>query len=178
MKRWDIDDEVYLEIYYNDKENISVQDASEILPGTKKNITSKASALRKEGVNIRYMRKRWTDKEDDYIRKHYKTTPYAILAMRFSVTEKAIKERIRYLGLPRKLQDMTIYDSEIRELAKRGLSRKEIASVLGLKESQVQGYVIRNEIDTIKLEFKNNGDTHFRQLNRLFRENIRRKLND
>lgn len=178
MKRWDIDDEVYLEIYYNDKENISVQDALEILSGTKKNITSKASALRKEGVNIRYMRKRWTDKEDDYIRKHYKTTSYKILAMKFSVTEKAIKERIRYLGLPRKIQDMTIYDSEIRELAKRGLSRKEIASVLGLKESQVQGYVIRNGIDTIKLDFKNNGDTHFGQLSRLSRENIRRKLND
>lgn len=170
MKRWDTDDEVYLEIYYNDKENISVQDASEILPGTKKNITSKASALRKEGVNIRYMRKRWTDKEDDYIRKHYKTTPYAILAMRFSVTEKAIKERIRYLGLPRKFQNMTKYDSEIRELAKRGLSRKEIASVLGLKASQVQGYVIRNGIETKLMEFKCTEDSYFRRMNRAFWE--------
>lgn len=152
-KPWTEDEEIYVELFYNDQENFDLNVAAEFLGRSKKSIACKAVRLRKE-LDIRRFEKVWTREDDDYLTKNYLRFTYLQLGRRFGVTEKAITDRIRTLNLPKKNKYLTKYDQEIRKLAKEGKFRSEIAEILGLELRQINSYVIHHKIKTKLDEFK------------------------
>ncbi|QDK71477.1 hypothetical protein [Lactococcus protaetiae] len=173
-KAWTEEEEIYLELYYNDVDNFDLNAAAEFLGRSKKSIVCKAVRLRKE-LDIRHFEKVWTKEEDDYIIENYLRYTYAQLGRRFGVTEKAITDRIRTLKLPKKNKYLTKYDSEIRKLAKEGKFRSEIAEILGLELRQINSYVIHHKIKTKLDKFKPKKSAYQKYLNDVFWQSMKKE---
>lgn len=150
-KKWTEDDEIYLEYYlYGDavedfERETNYDAASEFLEIPTKKISRKATKMRQRGENLGYVRKPFTDKEIDFLRKSYAVYPAKHFAEAFGRLESTVINKANELGLTKR-KKISEYDKEIRILANKGYHRAKIARVLGLRKSSVVAYINRNGI--------------------------------
>lgn len=169
-KEWTEDEEVYLEYYlFGDaaedfERETNYDSASEFLGIPNKKITRKATKMRQKGEDLGYVRKPFSEKEIDFLRKSYDVYPVKYFAEAFGRLESTIVNKANELGLTKR-KKIGEYDDEIRVLASKGYHRAKIARVLGLKKSSVVAYINRNKITCeyarkeISQEFWRNDET-------------------
>lgn len=141
---WDEDDEIYLEYFaFEGDSKLSV--ASEFLDRSTNAVGLRLTKLRANRTDY-YIRKPWTEKEDEFIKNNYKSISYALIAMRFNRTHKAVMERARDLGL-KKYMSLVALDGQIRQLADEGLCPADIARKLNIKANSMLDYLKKHQIE-------------------------------
>lgn len=151
-KKWTEDDEIYLEHYLfgdaaEDFERESNYDSASVFLGIPTNkISRKATKMRQKGEAFGYIRKPFTNKEIDFLKKTYCSSSVKDISKALRRSEGTIINKANELGLIKRIK-ISEYDHEIRYLASKGHYRTEIAKMLGLKKSSVIAYINRNGIN-------------------------------
>lgn len=143
QENWTEDDLIYLEyfVYEGDEK---LKEAAKFLGRTLDAVETMLKRLRKENKNVYYLNKKWTEKEDDFIRKHYQTMSGTAIAIRLGCTYGAVKNRRIVLGLKQKRTKEK--DGEIRKLLAEGYYLSQISRELGINLNTLRTYCITNDI--------------------------------
>lgn len=143
QENWTEDDLIYLEyfVYEGDEK---LKEAAKFLGRTLGAVETMLKRLRKENKNVYYINKKWTEKEDDFIRKNYQTMSGPTIAIRLGCTYGAVKNRRSFLGLKQKRTKEK--EGEIRKLLAEGYYLSQIARELGINLNTLRTYCITNEI--------------------------------
>ena len=83
---------------------------------------------------------KWTNEEEEILRREYTTTSTRELAKKINHSVFAISMRASKLGL-KKEKHYKKYEEKIRELLQQQKSRKEIARELGISELTLRNYI-------------------------------------
>lgn len=170
-KKWTEDEDIYLE-YFISEGDTNLSEAAAFLKRSYNSVASRCDFLRRNNPELPFFNRKWTKKEDDFIRAHYQSLTYKNISTRLNRSVQAVDYRIRYLGL-KKTKALKEYDEEIRILANKGCSYSEIARELNLIASSVSNYAKKNNINVRKLtkserdeiRRKNFGILNFQRIN-------------
>jgi hypothetical protein len=145
---WSEDDIIYLEYASQDK-NVDLEEVARFLGRSIVSVKSKLYDLRKNGEGS-YIKRPWTEKEDNYLRRYYQTHEIKVLAKSLNRTVPALHHRAKALGIQYKHSDFyPLYHEKMVKLGKEGKTAKEIAEILKLNRRSVEDYLQRH-----KLEYK------------------------
>ena len=96
------------------------------------------SAKKKEGVYHLDKCRLYTEKEDEYIRQHYATTPHRVIASELGRTVRSIRHRSEKIGCARKKPLRRWCEEEDKTiLASKGRPLADVAKELGRNQSDV-----------------------------------------
>lgn len=151
--RWTDDEIDYLEQYVRSGEDKNLNTAIEFLGRSRNSVRSKLAKLQRYDNSVKFWGK-WSEREDNYLKRYYQSYEYKTLAKNLGRSEKAVCDRMRALDL-RKIADLSIYVVDVQDLAKKGLSRDEIRFKLGLTRGQIDYIVRKHGIKTIILPLRN-----------------------
>lgn len=143
-RRWTEDDDIYLEYFAYEGEE-RVQEAADFLNRTRAATIIRLSKLRERNNDVQFIRRKWTEREDDFLRKNYITMSNKMLAESLRRTSAAIDQRKAKLGL-RVNKPITVHKDKIIELINQGYYRPEIAKELGINEGSLVKFLIINNI--------------------------------
>ena len=93
--RWTEDEDVYLE-YFAYEGDSGIQEAAEYLNRSKAAVVSRLQYLRKKDSNVRCLKRKWSEKEDEFLRKNYRVMKKNELAKRLGRTCAAVDQRKKY----------------------------------------------------------------------------------
>ncbi|EPT7250646.1 hypothetical protein ACVR7L_000044 [Listeria monocytogenes] len=143
QENWTEDDLIYLEyfVYEGDEK---LKEAAEFLGRTLGAVETMLKRLRKKSKNVCYINKKWTEKEDNFLRENYQTMSGKAIAIRFGCTYGAVKSRRSFLGLKRKRTKEK--DGEIRKLLAEGYYLSQISKELGINLNTLRTHCINNGI--------------------------------
>jgi len=149
-KTWTEDEEIYLEYYLfgdaaGDERETNYDAAADFLGIPNKKIMGKARKMRAKNKNVGHVRKPFTEREIEYLRRSYGVQPSKDIAETLGRLQGTVINKANSLGLTKR-KKISDFDKEIRKLAKEGYWRAEIARFLGLKKSSVVAYINRNGI--------------------------------
>lgn len=142
--RWAEDEDIYLE-YFAYEGDSSIQEAAEFLNRSKAAVVSRLQYLRKKDSSVRYLKRKWSEKEDEFLRKNYRVMKNDDLAKRLGRTPAAVDQRKKVLEL-RIIRPITIHRDRIINLIQRGYYRPEIAKELNINEASLVNFLIINKI--------------------------------
>lgn len=145
-KKWTEDEEIYLEYYLFDGEMKDYKAAEEFLRRSNRSISAKVTDMKKQGVPINNFKRRWTEEEVVFLKRHYSILKPKNIAHRLNRTTAAVQEKARLLGISKESRPRH-KDAEIRWLAERGLTRREIAHQTGMSYDSIRNYVFYNNIE-------------------------------
>ncbi|MBF2563121.1 hypothetical protein [Listeria seeligeri] len=101
-RKWTEDEDAYL-AYFACCNDAKIQDAADYLERTLYSVENRLEYLRKTG-EVSYMRPRWTQKEDKFIREHYSSLSLKDIAKRLNRSYSAIKRRAWVLSVKREAE--------------------------------------------------------------------------
>lgn len=142
--RWTEDEDVYLE-YFAYEGDSGIQEADEYLNRSKAAVVSRLQYLRKKDSNVRCLKRKWSEKEDEFLRKNYRVMKNNELAKRLGRTCAAVDQRKKILEL-RTIRPITVHKDKIIELIQKGYYRPEIAKELNINEASLVKFLIINKI--------------------------------
>ena len=158
-RKWTEDELVYLEyfVFENDTQLI---DASKHLNRSTNAIRKKLCKMRKEDNFRCYMHRLWSEKEDEFLKKHYLSMKNKYIADRLNRTVGAVEFRAKKLGLTKhkKIKEL---DTEIRRLIDEDYYLSQICTKLNIKMSSLIAHCQREKIPYKKMprtEYKNYGN--------------------
>ncbi len=96
-RRWTEDEDAYL-IAFVDANDAPIQDAVDFLGRPQGSVENRMHVLRKRGEMV-YKMPPWSEKEDEFIRKHFKSLSPRIIAQRLNRSYNAVTSRVWALGL-------------------------------------------------------------------------------
>lgn len=143
--KWSEAEEDYLEAYINSGEFSDFEVASKYLGIPIEKIQSKAHYMRAVKHRDTKLRKRYTDKETDFIAKYYDVLETKYIAERLDRSVESIREKAKNIGV-RKSKDIKQYDDLIRTMANSGYTRREIAERIKVDRKSVDNYIRLNGI--------------------------------
>lgn len=150
IRNYTEDQEDYLNSFSNDPEDDSVNDAASFLGKSYDSIDSKLGRMRKNSRFTGYLKRRWTESEDNKIRFSRGKLTYKELSEILERTEGAVSQRARFLGIAGKNNDFSELGETIRKLAAEGYTRKEIAEKTNTDYTAIHNYIYRNGINCKK----------------------------
>ncbi|WP_406834413.1 hypothetical protein ABLU29_09710 [Lactococcus lactis] len=89
-KRWTEDEDDYLK-YFVFSGDSAIKDAAELLEKTPAAVSARLTELRKIDQSVQYLYRRWTEKEDNYLRENYLKYNAKILAKNLGRTVESVK---------------------------------------------------------------------------------------
>src|SRR5699024_2124485 len=101
--------------------------------------------MRVKNKDIGHVRRPFTEREIEFIKRFYAKKPAEDIANYLGRLPGTIINKANNLGLTKR-NKISDYDEQIRELAKKGYYRTEIARMLGLKKNSVIAYINKNGI--------------------------------
>lgn len=143
-KRWTEDEDDYLK-YFVFSGDSTLKDAAELLGKTTGAVSARLTELRKIDRSVQYLNRRWTEKEDDYLRDNYLKYDAKILAKNLGRTVESVKSRKSQLKLSL-VRPITKHKEIIVALANKGYYRKEIAQFLNIDEKSLANFLRLNKI--------------------------------
>ncbi|HFL0060679.1 TPA: hypothetical protein ACGX1Y_002412 [Listeria monocytogenes] len=143
---WTEDDDIYLE-YFVFENDTNINEAAEFLNRTHNAVRTRIVNLRKKDTSVAYIRKRWTEKEDDFLKNNYKAMSDVVLAERLQRTKGAVTGRKRTLGLQKIYKLTSSQDKKIRSLGSAGHTITEIADAVQVPRRIIYSYVHNHRID-------------------------------
>ncbi|HEM1440059.1 hypothetical protein ORY89_06380 [Listeria monocytogenes] len=150
---WSEDDDIYLE-YFVFENDTNINEAAEFLNRTHNAVRTRIVNLRKKDSSVAYIRKPWTEKEDDFLKNNYKAMSDKVLAERLQRTKGAVTGRKRLLGLKKIYKVTSSQDKKIRSLGSAGHTITEIADAVQVPRRVIYSYVHNHRID-FKREISN-----------------------
>ncbi|HAM1373429.1 TPA: hypothetical protein U0G25_002770 [Listeria monocytogenes] len=96
-RKWTEDEDAYL-IAFVEANDAPIQDAVDFLGRPQGSVENRMHVLRKRGEMV-YKMPPWSEKEDEFIRKHYKSLSPRIIAQRLNRSYNAVTSRVWALGL-------------------------------------------------------------------------------
>ncbi|MBC2369925.1 hypothetical protein HBP99_14950 [Listeria booriae] len=150
-QRWTEDDDIYLEyfVYENDTD---LGEAASFLNRSRKAVITRLKNLRMMDDSVSYIRRKWTEKEDEFLRKNYKIMTNQSLAESLGRTSAAVCSRKKYLGLKR-VRGISRHREKIIEMAAKGYYRADIAKELDINEMSLNHFLIENKIYCKKVPY-------------------------
>lgn len=141
---WTEDDDIYLAyfVYENDTD---LGEAATFLNRSRKAVIVRLKNLRKMDDSVGYIRRKWTEKEDEFLRKNYKIMSNRSLAESLRRTSAAVCGRKKYLGLKR-IREISIHREKIIEMAANGYYRSEIAREIDADVMSLNRFLRDNNI--------------------------------
>lgn len=148
-KHWTEDELTYIEYFVFEKD-AKLSDASEFLGRSVNAIKKKLWRLRTEDNNVKHMNRLWTEKEEEFLKKHYTSLSNKNIAIRLRRSVKSVEFRAAKLGLKKykKIQDK---DFEIRKLISEGYYLSEICKELNIKMQSLIAHCRRENISYKKM---------------------------
>jgi len=144
-KRWSEDDDIYLE-YFAYENDQKIEEAAKFLGRSTNAVAARLVILRKRNeFNVSYLKKRWTQKEDEFIKKNYMHMSNASIAENLHRTAQAVSCRKRFLGL-RKNDSISVHRKSILKMIEKGYFRPEIARKLGVSLPALTTFLNLNNI--------------------------------
>lgn len=143
-KRWTEDDDDYLK-YFVFSGDSTIKEAAELLEKTPAAVSTRLTELRKIDQSVHYLHRRWTEKEDDYLRENYLKYDAKILAKNLGRTVESVKSRKSQLRLTI-VRPVAKHRKTIIAMAKKGYYRKEIARFLNIDEKSLATFLRMNKI--------------------------------
>ncbi|WP_270745016.1 hypothetical protein [Lactococcus petauri] len=143
-KRWTEDEDDYLK-YFVFSGDSTLKDAAELLGKTPGAVSARLTELRKIDRSVQYLNRRWTEKEDDYLRENYLKYDTKILSKNLGRTVESVKSRKSHLKLSL-VRPITKHKKIIIALANKGYYRKEIARFLNIDEKSLANFLRLNKI--------------------------------
>ncbi|WP_348922056.1 hypothetical protein [Enterococcus rotai] len=143
-RRWVEDDDIYLEYYvYSGDGNI--KQAADFLGRSPAAVVARLTKLRKEDRSVLRLKRKWLQKEDDFLKNNYKTMSNEQLSQRLGRSIPAIVSRKQTLDL-RTIRPIAIHREKILELIDQGYYRPEIAKELNINEASLVNFLLINNI--------------------------------
>lgn len=143
-KRWTEDEDDYLK-YFVFSGDSTIKDAAELLEKTPAAVSARLTELRKIDQSVQYLHRRWTEKEDNYLKANYLKYDAKILAKNLGRTVESVKSRKAQLKLSL-VRPVTKHKEIIVALANKGYYRKEIARFLNIDEKSLATFLRLNKI--------------------------------
>jgi ATP/maltotriose-dependent transcriptional regulator MalT len=143
-RRWTEDDDIYLE-YFAYSGDGGIKDAAEFLKRSPAAVVARLAKLRKHDQSVSCLKRKWSQKEDAFLKKNYKTMPNEQLAQRLGRSIPAIVSRKQTLDL-RTIRPISIHREKILELIDQGYYRPEIAKELNINEASLVNFLLINNI--------------------------------
>lgn len=143
-RRWTEDDDIYLE-YFAYQGDSSIQEAAEFLNRSKAAVVARLQHLRKKDKNVRCLKRKWTNKEDAFLKRNYFLMKNAELAESLDRSKAAVDQRKAVLGL-RVIKPISIHKEKIIELINKGYYRPEVAKELDINVDSLRHFLIINNI--------------------------------
>lgn len=161
-EKWTEDDDIYLEYFAYDGD-APIKDAAEFLNRTKAATVCRLVNLRKNNKDVHYIKKKWSLKEDEFLKNNYSNMNNLQLSERLNRTPAAVSIRKSTLGL-KVIKPIAIHREKIIEMSKQGYYRTQIAKELNINVDSLRKFLIDNEIDCVPVpyelrskKFKNQG---------------------
>lgn len=98
MHKWTEDELIYLE-YFVFENDAKLKEAANFLGRSLNAVECRLSRLRKTNRNTCYLKRKWTETEDNFIRENYRKMSGPTIALRLNRSYGAVRERRRFLGL-------------------------------------------------------------------------------
>lgn len=143
-KRWTEDEDDYLK-YFVFSGEATIKDAAELLGRSSGSVSARLTELRRSDSSVQYLHRRWTDKEDDYLRENYLKYDTKILSKNLGRSVESVKSRKAQLKLSL-VRPITKHREIIVSLANKGYYRKEIACFLNIDEKSLANFLRLNKI--------------------------------
>ncbi|MGY0837144.1 hypothetical protein ACW66K_06855 [Aerococcus urinaeequi] len=143
--KWSEAEEDYLEAYINSGEFSDFEVASKYLGIPIEKIQSKAHYMRAVKHRNTELRRRYTDKETDFIAKYYGVLETSHIAERLGRSVESVREKAKNIGVS-KSSNIRQYDDLIRAMADNGHTRREIAQRIKVDRKSVDNYIRLNGI--------------------------------
>lgn len=144
-EKWTEDDDIYLEYFAYDGD-APIKDAAEFLNRTKAATVYRLVNLRRKNKDVPYIKKKWTQKEDEFLKNNYLVMNNLQLAERLNRTPAAVSLRKSMLGL-KTIKPIAAHRARIIEMARLGYYQPEIAKELNINVDSLRKFLIDNEID-------------------------------
>lgn len=138
------DEDIYLE-YFVFEADTKIEEAAKFLKRSQSSVNNRLNLLRKRNKKINYITRRWTLKEDKYLKSNYQQVKAEHIATTLNRTTNAVMKRAKFLGV-RKNRKLSSYDTEIRNFAKNGFYCAEAAKSLNISAEALRQYCISNDI--------------------------------
>ncbi|MBC2242241.1 hypothetical protein [Listeria booriae] len=141
---WTEDEDVYLAyfVYENDTD---IGEAAIFLNRSRNAVKSRLVSLRKRDDSVGYIRRKWTEEEDEFLRQNYKIMSNKSLGESLRRTSAAIDYRKRFLKL-KPSRAVSIHRNRIIDMAAKGYYRTEIAKELDINVIALNGFLAKNNI--------------------------------
>lgn len=144
-RRWTEDEDIYLE-YFILQGDTPVKEAADFLGRSWGATCTRLTELRKKDSNVHYVKKRWSSKEDEFLKQNYKVLTDNQLAESLNRTVEAVKtRRTKHLRLT-KSKKITSRRKEIEQLIEDGHYRPGIARRLGIDQKSLGTFLRMNNI--------------------------------
>lgn len=143
-RKWTEDEDIYLEYFVYESDS-NIEDAAKHLNRSKGAVSTRLTYLRDKSDAVVYIKRRWTEQEDEFIKMYYRQLPDKNIAIRLNRSEQAVKSRRGYLSLSR-IRPITRHKAKILELIRKGCYRPEIAKELDIDEKSLSRFLKMNNI--------------------------------
>lgn len=143
-RRWTEDEDIYLE-YFAFEGDSSIQEAADFLNRSKAAVVSRLQHLRKKDSSVRCLKRKWSEKEDEFLKKNYRVMKNSEIAESLRRTSAAVDQRKKKLKL-RTIRPITVHKDKIIDLIQKGYYRPEIAKELNINEASLVNFLKHNNI--------------------------------
>jgi dsDNA-specific endonuclease/ATPase MutS2 len=144
-RRWTEDEDIYLE-YFVLNGDTPITEAANFLDRSWGATCTRLTELRKIDPNVHYVKKRWSSKEDEFLKQNHQMLTDDQLAQSLNRTVEAVKtRRVKHLRLI-KNQKITAKKKEIKELIEKGYYRPEISKKIDVDEKSLSTFLRLNNI--------------------------------
>ena len=145
-KRWTEEEEEYFEYYLLNPEDTPYEEIAAFLNKSVNALYAKAHRMRKKNNNLPSQRRRYTEKEKEYIKKCYEQQiPLSTISKHLRRNPISVNYKAKKMGLINVIYAKE-HDKEIRDMAKRGLWKSEIARQIGVRRNVIVRYTLDNNI--------------------------------
>ncbi|NSP64419.1 hypothetical protein HRF19_05465 [Enterococcus faecalis] len=143
-KKWTEDDDIYLEYFVFEGDTL-VEEAADFLGRSFGAVCTRLTELRKKDPEVRYLKRRWSKKEDDFLRRNYRSISTNDSSLALNRTTESVKSRRAFLGLTL-IRPITPRKDEVRELIKNGYYSPHVAKTLNIDDISLSKFLKINNI--------------------------------
>lgn len=133
--------------FSNDPESDTSEDIAKFLGRTRNSVNSRLQRMRKTDNYVDYIQRPWSDREDERLIKLKGKHTYQEIGEILNRSRSAITHRCIILGIAQRKFDFSQIGEEIRVLAAKGYTRKEISEELSIEYNKIRNFIYRNKID-------------------------------
>lgn len=146
VRRYSEEMEDYLDSFSNDPDTECIKSVAKHFGKSYNSVAGKLVRMRKDSEYTGHLKRRWSKREDNALKHSHGIVPNKELAELLGRSENSITYRARVLGLTKNVVDFSGVGNEIKLLASKGYTRKQIAEKTDINYTAIQNYIYRNKI--------------------------------